>query len=125
LNASRLCFAAVLFLFSIHHGGAQDKGASSWPQWRVPNRDGQMQGPAWPDRLTKDSLKLLWRVPLGPSYSGPIVSEGLVFTTETRNMESEVVLALDRGFADRPEGENRRHRTHLHRRPRPKDGGRP
>jgi outer membrane protein assembly factor BamB len=97
MNASRVCFAAVLFLSSIHRGGAQEKGDNSWPQWRGPTRDGQVQGPAWPDRLTKDTLKLLWRVPLGPSYSGPIVAEGLVFTTETRNKETEVVLALERG----------------------------
>jgi len=67
-----------------------------WPQWRGPNRDGHVVGPKWPDRLSKDSLELLWRVPLGPSYSGPIVSEDLVFTTETKNKESEVVYALDR-----------------------------
>lgn len=67
-----------------------------WPQWRGPNRDGQVGGAVWPDRLTKDSLMQLWRVPLGPSYSGPIVSEDLVFTTETRNKETEVIYALDR-----------------------------
>ena len=55
-----------------------------------------MDWPAWTDRLSKDSLKLLWRVPLGPSYSGPIVTEDLVFTTETKNRESEVVSVLDR-----------------------------
>jgi outer membrane protein assembly factor BamB len=69
---------------------------STWPQWRGPNRDGQVGGPRWPDRLSKDSLELLWRVPLGPSYSGPIVAKDLVFTTETMNKESEVVQALDR-----------------------------
>jgi len=67
-----------------------------WPQWRGPNRDGQVGGPAWPDRLSKDSLKQLWRIPLGPSYSGPIVANDLVFTTETKNKELEVVVALDR-----------------------------
>lgn len=72
------------------------KNPNVWPQWRGPTRDGQWTGPAWPDRLSKDSLKLLWRIPLGPSYSGPIVSEDLVFTTETKNKELEVVTALDR-----------------------------
>src|SRR5436309_12352866 len=72
------------------------KNPDVWPQWRGPSRDGQWTGPAWPERLSRDSLKLLWRVPLGPSYSGPIVSEGLVFTTETKNKESEVVSAVDR-----------------------------
>lgn len=72
------------------------KNSNIWPQWRGPSRDGQWNGPAWPERLTKDSLKLLWRIPLEPSYSGPIVSEELVFTTETKNKESEVVIALER-----------------------------
>jgi outer membrane protein assembly factor BamB len=67
-----------------------------WPQWRGPSRDGQLQGPLWPDRLIKETLRLSWRVPLGPSYSGPIVTSELVFTTETRDEEKEVVYALDR-----------------------------
>ena len=67
-----------------------------WPQWRGPTRDGQVTGQKWPDRLERGSLRQLWSVPLGPSYSGPIVTDKLVFTTETKNKESEVVLALDR-----------------------------
>jgi outer membrane protein assembly factor BamB len=72
------------------------KKSNIWPQWRGPSRDGQWTGPAWPDRLSKESLPLLWRIPLGPSYSGPVVAEDLVFTTETKNKESEVVYGLDR-----------------------------
>lgn len=72
------------------------KNSNIWPQWRGSSRDGQWTGLAWPERLSKDSLRQMWRVPLGPSYSGPIVSEDLVFTTETKNKESEVVIALDR-----------------------------
>jgi outer membrane protein assembly factor BamB len=70
--------------------------APAWPQWRGPSRDGQVAGPAWPDRLSKDSLTQLWRIPLGPSYSGPIVVNDLVFTTETKDKEAEIVYALDR-----------------------------
>jgi outer membrane protein assembly factor BamB len=69
---------------------------SHWPQWRGPNRDGISSDPQWPARLDKRSLQKKWSVPLGPSYSGPIVSDQFVFTTETKNKESEVVLALDR-----------------------------
>jgi outer membrane protein assembly factor BamB len=35
-------------------------------------------------------------VPLGPGYSGPIVSESLVFTTETKDKKREIVRAFDR-----------------------------
>lgn len=69
---------------------------SAWPQWRGPDRDGQSAGHDWPARLDEVSLSKLWSVPLGPSYSGPVVSDQFVFTTETRNKESEVVLALNR-----------------------------
>lgn len=68
----------------------------TWPQWRGPHRNGRIEGTAWPDHLSQDFLKPLWRFPLGPSYSGPIVAEDLVFTTETKNKETEVVHALDR-----------------------------
>jgi outer membrane protein assembly factor BamB len=67
-----------------------------WPQWRGPSRDGKVEGPAWPERLQGKALKLLWRVELGPSYSGPIVAPDRVFVTETRDKTDEVVRALDR-----------------------------
>jgi outer membrane protein assembly factor BamB len=76
--------------------GEVSTAMSGWPQWRGPGRDGQSAGSRWPDRLDETSLQKQWSVPLGPSYSGPIVSDELVFTTETKNRESEVVLALDR-----------------------------
>ncbi len=67
-----------------------------WPQWRGPSRDGLSSGAAWPDELSNESLKQLWRVPLGPSYSGPVLSDELVFTTATRDKKDEVVYALER-----------------------------
>jgi len=94
-----LFLASSFFLPTFTSAGdkiVSPKNPNVWPQWRGPSRDGQWIGPAWPDRLTTYSLKLLWRVPLGPSYSGPIVTEDLVFTTETKNKQSEVVYALDR-----------------------------
>ena len=67
-----------------------------WPQWRGPSRDGHVAGPPWPAKLEDASLIELWNVPLGPSYSGPIVAEKMVFTTETHDEQKEVVTALDR-----------------------------
>ncbi|TWT47605.1 PQQ-binding-like beta-propeller repeat protein [Botrimarina hoheduenensis] len=69
---------------------------SDWPQWRGPTRDGVAQGTAWPESLGEDVLKLSWRVELGPSYSGPIVVGDRVFTTETRDEQTEVASAYDR-----------------------------
>lgn len=69
---------------------------ATWPQWRGPNRDGQIQAPAWPETLEGDAVHLLWRVPLGPGYSGPIVAADRVFVVETEGETTEVVRALDR-----------------------------
>ncbi len=68
---------------------------SVWPQWRGPNRDCVVDGPSWPERLP-DKMTPLWRVELGDSYSGPIVSPDKVFVTETVDKKFEVVRALDR-----------------------------
>ncbi|MCU0876548.1 MAG: PQQ-binding-like beta-propeller repeat protein [Pirellulaceae bacterium] len=67
-----------------------------WNQWRGPTRDGQLPGPAWPPLLDETHWKPLWRVPLGPSYSGPLVVGNRVFTTQTRDKTTEVVSAHDR-----------------------------
>lgn len=76
--------------------GAMGADASIWPQWRGPQRDGQSAGRAWPDKLDSDHLQRMWRVDLGPSYSGPIVSADRVFTTESKDKKFEVVRAFDR-----------------------------
>ena len=74
---------------------AANSSDAGWPQWRGPSRDGQAPAtPAWPGTLGEDRLKQAWRVPLEPSYSGPIVAGGLVITTETRDKKTETVRAL-------------------------------
>ncbi len=72
-----------------------DEGPA-WSQWRGPDRDGSIDGPPWPNSLSDDHLKSLWRVELGPSYSGPIVTGNRVFVTETIGKRHERVRALDR-----------------------------
>lgn len=69
---------------------------TSWPQWRGPSRDGRTDAAPWPSSLDERHLRPRWRVELGPSYSGPIVTPNRVFTTETQDAKSEVVRALDR-----------------------------
>ncbi len=70
--------------------------AEDWTQWRGPSRNCQVKQQSWPDSLSEQSLSKAWRMPLGPSYSGPIVMDGRVFVTETRDQSHEVVRALDR-----------------------------
>jgi outer membrane protein assembly factor BamB len=73
------------------------EAAATWPQWRGPSRDGFVVSKSpWPDDIGEDALKAVWRVELGPSYSGPIVASDRLFTTETEDAANEVVRALDR-----------------------------
>lgn len=67
-----------------------------WNQWRGPARDGKVSGTNWPNRLADKHLEKTWRLELGPSYSGPIVSADAVFVTETKDKTIEIVRALDR-----------------------------
>ncbi|GMU82297.1 MAG: hypothetical protein AMXMBFR47_21680 [Planctomycetota bacterium] len=74
---------------------AGDAAGKDWPQWRGPTRDGRVaESPAWPNDLK--GLKQVWRVELGPSYSGPLIVGDRIFVTETRDKKDEVVYALDR-----------------------------
>lgn len=92
--AFRSCFLAVLFYCTISHG--EEPKNAGWTQWRGPTRDGQFTGQKWPDRLNKTNFSQVSRKPLGPSYSGPVVSKDLVYTTETRDKKYEAAIAFDR-----------------------------
>jgi len=70
--------------------------AESWDQWRGPNRDGRISGAKWPAGLDEARLKKRWQLPLGPSYSGPVMNADRVFITETVDKKREQVTALRR-----------------------------
>ncbi len=74
----------------------QDGSTPNWNQWRGPTRDGLVPGSNWPTSLSQKNLTQLWRVELDSSYSGPIVSETMVFVTGTAEKKTEIVCALDR-----------------------------
>lgn len=95
LHLPRLLLTSLLTLIPFVSLNACDE-PSTWPQWRGPLRDGQINGPAWPDKLDTNHLREVWRVELGPSYSGPIVGADRVFTTESKDKKFEVVTAFDR-----------------------------
>ena len=54
---------------------AADPEDLGWFQWRGPTRDAKLAIRMLPQDLTDRSLRLEWRVGLGPSYSGPIVTK--------------------------------------------------
>ena len=78
----QLLLATLVTAILIMVTSATTAAESDWPQWRGPTRDGQFTGPTWPEKLDTNQLRPLWRVELGPSYSGTIVVGDRVFTTE-------------------------------------------
>ena len=66
----------------------------NWSQWRGPNRTGKIADLQLPTALSGDAIKVAWKSQHGPSYSGPVVAEGMVFTTETKDRKYEVVTAF-------------------------------
>ena len=89
----KILFVIAALLFATSAIQAQE--VADWNQWRGPNRDGLVSNAAWPNSLSEANLAKLWSVDLGPSYSGPIVANGMVFTTETKDKKFEVVHAFD------------------------------
>ena len=70
---------------------------SEWSQWRGPSRDGKLPASAtWPRTLESDQLVKIWSQPLAEGYSSPVLSEGAVFTVETKDKEDEITRAFDR-----------------------------
>lgn len=93
----RICYPmASLTLIVTLSAAAVAEDVVTWPQWRGTSRTGMIEAGAWPDKLDGDHLQQIWRVELGNSYSGPIVSRDRVFVTETRDGKTEHVQALDR-----------------------------
>ncbi len=96
-------FLATLFQCEERRVSAQGRSRQAakparqtWAQWRGPMRNGLVGGPVWPERLSAEHLELVWKAPAGLSYSGPIVSETMVFVTETKEKTTEIVHAFDR-----------------------------
>lgn len=86
-----LAWCLTTFALSASHAVSDETG---WNQWRGSHRDGSVDAAEWPDAL-KGKLTELWHHDLAPSYSGPVIADGLVFTTETVDKKSERVSAYD------------------------------
>jgi outer membrane protein assembly factor BamB len=67
--------------------------AADWPQWRGPNRDGNVPDAkipaAWPKALKEE-----WKVTVGVGHSSPVVADGRIYIF-ARQGEEEVLLCLD------------------------------
>ncbi|MEE3370486.1 MAG: PQQ-binding-like beta-propeller repeat protein [Planctomycetota bacterium] len=93
---AKLGFLLSACALHVPHLSAAEQEDLGWFQWRGPTRDAKLATRMLPQDLTDRSLHLDWRVDLGPSYSGPIVTKDKIFVTETEDEQYEVVRAFDR-----------------------------
>jgi len=56
--------------------------AVDWPEWMGSNRDGVWRETGIVDKFPTGGPKVLWRVPLGPGYSGPSVANGRLYVMD-------------------------------------------
>ena len=56
--------------------------ADDWPQWLGPQRDAVWRESGILKRFPAKGLKVLWRAPLRPGYTGPAVADGRVFVMD-------------------------------------------
>ena len=72
--------------------------AQEWPQWRGPNRDGEVtsfrEPTTWPATLTEQ-----WQVDVGLGYATPVLVDDRIYLY-TRQGEDEVMTALDATSGD-------------------------
>ncbi|MDQ5844913.1 MAG: PQQ-like beta-propeller repeat protein [Acidobacteriota bacterium] len=68
-------------------------GATDWPQWRGPNRDGHVTDVVLPGTWPK-ALKEDWKVTVGIGHSSPVMADGRIYIF-ARQGDDEVLLCLD------------------------------
>jgi outer membrane protein assembly factor BamB len=76
--------------------------AADWPQWRGVNRDAVWTETGIVEEFPKDGLKVLWEAPISSGYSGPVVSDGLVYVSDRieKPIDSERVLCFNAKTGD-------------------------
>lgn len=73
--------------------------AEDWPQFRGPNRDGVWHETGLLESFPAGGLPVLWRTPVGPGWSSPVVADGRVFLTDVQ-LEKPVARERIRCFED-------------------------
>ena len=72
--------------------------AGDWPQWRGPSRDGQPAAGSPAVSSLPRELKPVWRLPVGPGFSSPVVARGKVFFLDEQEGQ-EVAHCVEAGTA--------------------------
>ncbi len=83
-----------LIICLLLYGGVSVAGASDWPQWRGPDRNGISRETGILKEWSDGGPRVLWRVPLGEGFSGISVAQGRVYTMFSEE-DDEFVICLD------------------------------
>ncbi len=73
-------------------------GENDWAEWRGSDRDGDWTEEGLVSEFDAESLQVLWRQPISSGYSGPTVSDGLVYVMDRMtegDEQTERVLCFD------------------------------
>ena len=70
------------------------RGASDWPQWRGPGRDGVASEARLPAVWPKEAPPPLWQVDVGEGYSSPAVVGGRVYILGRKSGDREVCFCF-------------------------------
>ncbi len=93
MKCSRRTFAAAAGALGFSAASRQVESSENWPGWRGPGRTGGVDSQSWPSSFS--GLQKVWSLELGKSYSGPIVFDNRVYTTETIDRRDESLIALN------------------------------
>ncbi len=101
-----LVSAAILFSFAAHAGAPRPAsdieviavGASDWPWWRGPNRNGVADGAQKPPLKWSETENVLWKTPIpGRGHGSPIVVGDQIFLATADHKElTQSVLCFNR-----------------------------
>ena len=56
--------------------------AADWPQWLGPKRDSVWREKGIVDKFPETGLPVVWRAKVADGFSGPAVSDGLLYITD-------------------------------------------
>jgi outer membrane protein assembly factor BamB len=88
-------FITALTALALVHAAAR----LDWPEWRGRGRQGVWSETGLLEKFPANGLTAIWRTPIHGGYSGPAVSAGRVFVTDSRrttgNRAIERAVALD------------------------------
>jgi len=77
-------FSTIQLTCGVVFAGVVVLHAADWPQWRGVNRDGHAAAATALSSLPKE-IKPVWKLPIGPGFSAPVVANGKLVCLDEQN----------------------------------------